>query len=49
MNIEVLFEQYGLAILFIGLMLEFIALPFPGEQFFFEALAIGEYVQPFSE
>ncbi len=31
MNIEALFEQYGYAILFIGLLLEFIALPFPGE------------------
>lgn len=31
MNIEALFEQYGYALLFIGLLLEFIALPFPGE------------------
>lgn len=31
MNIEALFEEYGFAILFIGLLLEFIALPFPGE------------------
>ncbi|MDR0268656.1 DedA family protein [Paenibacillus sp.] len=31
MNIEALFEQYGYAVLFIGLLLEFIALPFPGE------------------
>ncbi|MGE6260753.1 DedA family protein [Heyndrickxia sporothermodurans] len=31
MNIEVLFEQYGYFVLFIGLLLEFIALPFPGE------------------
>ncbi|TCZ80830.1 DedA family protein [Paenibacillus albiflavus] len=31
MNIEALFEQYGYAFLFVGLLLEFIALPFPGE------------------
>lgn len=30
-NIEALFEQYGYLVLLIGLFLEFIALPFPGE------------------
>ncbi|RXZ81770.1 DedA family protein [Paenibacillaceae bacterium] len=30
-NIEMLFDQYGYAFLFVGLLLEFIALPFPGE------------------
>jgi membrane protein DedA with SNARE-associated domain len=29
--IQLLFEEYGYAVLFIGLLLEFIALPFPGE------------------
>jgi len=31
LDIEALFEQYGLLLLFVGLLLEFIALPFPGE------------------
>jgi len=30
-NIERLFDQYGYEVLFLGLLLEFIALPFPGE------------------
>ncbi|MFC4305367.1 DedA family protein [Cohnella boryungensis] len=30
-NIESLFDQYGYEVLFLGLLLEFIALPFPGE------------------
>lgn len=30
-NIEKLFDQYGYEVLFLGLLLEFIALPFPGE------------------
>lgn len=29
--VQLLFEEYGYAVLFIGLLLEFIALPFPGE------------------